>query len=53
VKGEVLFPAKVYNYMNIIPTKTGLMISKENIYAKTYDENTLNFDIIKFTKASL
>jgi hypothetical protein len=50
VKGEVLFPTKVYNYMNIIPTKRGLMISRENIYAKTYDEKTLSFDVIKFTE---
>jgi hypothetical protein len=36
--------------MNIIPTKRGLMISRENIYAKTYDEKTLSFDVIKFTE---
>jgi hypothetical protein len=53
VKGEASFPASVYNYMNIIPTQKGVMISKGNIYAEEFNEQILSFDVIEFTKPAI
>jgi hypothetical protein len=47
ILGEVLMPEKVYNYLQILPTSKGLLISKENPYSPTNKEEVYEFDLIE------
>ncbi|WMN07262.1 DUF4221 family protein [Marivirga arenosa] len=49
VLGEVLMPKKTYNYLQILPTNSGLLVSKENIYSPTNNEELYEFDLIEIT----
>lgn len=49
VLGEVLMPKKTYNFLQILPTKSGLLVSKENIYSPTNNEEKYEFDLIEIT----
>jgi hypothetical protein len=47
ILGEVLMPEKVYNYLQILPTSNGLLISKENPYSPTNKEEVYEFDLVE------
>jgi len=47
VLGEVLMPKKVYNYLHMLPTPEGLLISKENPYSPSNKEEVYEFDLIE------
>lgn len=47
VLGEVEFPASVYNFLQILPTEKGLLISKENAWSKENNEQKYEFDLVK------
>lgn len=47
VLGEVLMPKAMYNYLHILPTPEGLLISKENPYSSTNKEEEYAFDLIE------
>lgn len=47
VLGEVEFPASVYNFLQILPTQEGLLISKENAWSKKNNEEKYEFDLVK------
>jgi hypothetical protein len=47
IVGEVLMPRKKYNYLQILPTSKGLLISKENPYSPSNKEEVYEFDLIE------
>jgi hypothetical protein len=47
VLGEVEFPASVYNFLQMIPTEKGLLISKESAWSKKNKEEIYEFDLVK------
>jgi len=47
VLGEVEFPASVYNFLQMIPTRNGLLISKESAWSKKNKEEIYEFDLVK------
>jgi putative lipoic acid-binding regulatory protein len=47
---EQVFPEKIYNIYNIIPTKAGLLISTYNKNNSQYNKNVYSFDVFKFIK---
>jgi|GEM_PF-6205196 hypothetical protein len=48
VLGEVRFPASIYNFLQIMPTKEGILISKESAFSKHNNEEKYEFDLVKF-----
>ncbi len=47
VVGEVEFPAAKYNFLQILPTKEGILISKESAFSKHNNEEKYEFDLVK------
>ncbi|HET8861072.1 DUF4221 family protein [Marivirga sp.] len=47
ILGEVLMPKTIYNYLHILPTPQGILISKENPYSPTNKEEVYEFDLIE------
>ena len=46
VLGEVKFPASNYNFLQILPTKEGILISKESTFSKHNNEEKYEFDLV-------
>ncbi|WP_340153157.1 DUF4221 family protein [uncultured Marivirga sp.] len=47
VLGEVEFPASIYNFLHILPTQDGLLISKESAWSTENNEEKYEFDLVK------
>ena len=47
VLGEAVFPKEKYDFLNISAMKGGLLLSKENPFNNSNQENVYEFDVIK------